>query len=82
MLIWQRQILKRRVLCLQVSPYSYKKVYLMLTNVAECIELAEMHSIEVDFPKTGQHVELNQDQMPDQFPSFMEVTDGYAFDSF
>ncbi|KAH3763783.1 RNA-dependent RNA polymerase 1 [Pelomyxa schiedti] len=44
-----------------------------------CISIAKMHSIEVDFPKTGLHVELPKELRPTSYPSYMEKSDRKSY---
>lgn len=37
----------------------------------KCLQLAQLHSDAVDFPKTGRKVELSRDLVPKQRPDFM-----------
>ena len=38
----------------------------------QCLELAQLHSDAVDFPKTGRKVELPQRLKPRRYPDFMQ----------
>ncbi|RSM03201.1 hypothetical protein CEP52_007537 [Fusarium oligoseptatum] len=38
----------------------------------KCLELAELHSKAVDYPKTGEPATLRRDQQPRKWPHFME----------
>jgi hypothetical protein len=39
---------------------------------AECLELAELHSLAVDFPKKGVPAFMTADLKPKKYPDFME----------
>jgi RNA-dependent RNA polymerase len=47
----------------------------------ECIELAKLHSIAVDFPKTGVAVEIPYHLRPKKYPDFMEKPDKPTYES-
>lgn len=36
--------------------------------------LANLHAVEVDFPKTGKHVEVPQSLLPPTFPNYMHCS--------
>ena len=44
-----------------------------------CLELAQLHSDAVDFPKTGRVVELPHRLMSRKHPDFMDNMHKYAF---
>ncbi|KAF5665654.1 RNA-dependent RNA polymerase SAD-1 [Fusarium heterosporum] len=44
---------------------------------SECLELAELHSKAVDYPKTGDPAMLRRDQNPRKWPHFMEKKNSY-----
>ncbi|KAF4339267.1 RNA-dependent RNA polymerase SAD-1 [Fusarium beomiforme] len=44
---------------------------------AKCLELAELHSKAVDYPKTGDPAILRRDQQPRRWPHFMEKKNKY-----
>ncbi|XP_071927361.1 probable RNA-dependent RNA polymerase 1 isoform X1 [Coffea arabica] len=46
-----------------------------------CLELAELHSIAVDFPKTGVPAEIPSHLRVKEFPDFMEKSDKPMYDS-
>ncbi|KAM0275409.1 hypothetical protein ACHAPA_000271 [Fusarium lateritium] len=43
----------------------------------KCLELAELHSKAVDYPKTGDPAILRRDQQPRKWPHFMEKKNSY-----
>eukprot|EP01113_Clastostelium_recurvatum_P028813 TRINITY_DN3479_c0_g3_i1.p1 TRINITY_DN3479_c0_g3~~TRINITY_DN3479_c0_g3_i1.p1 ORF type:complete len:1094 (+),score=208.84 TRINITY_DN3479_c0_g3_i1:6-3287(+) len=47
----------------------------------ECIQLAELHSIAVDFPKTGRPAKLSNKLQPAYFPDFMEKKRRVSYES-
>ncbi|CCT70275.1 probable RNA-dependent RNA polymerase (RdRP) SAD-1 [Fusarium fujikuroi IMI 58289] len=44
---------------------------------SKCLELAELHSKAVDYPKTGDPAVLRRDQQPRKWPHFMEKKNSY-----
>ncbi|KAI8722183.1 RNA-dependent RNA polymerase [Fusarium sp. LHS14.1] len=46
----------------------------------KCLELAELHSKAVDYPKTGEPATLRRDQQPRRWPHFMEKKQQYHSD--
>ncbi|KAF9772001.1 hypothetical protein IL306_010317 [Fusarium sp. DS 682] len=44
----------------------------------KCLELAELHSKAVDYPKTGDPAILRRDQQPRRWPHFMEKKNKYT----
>ncbi|CAG1975402.1 unnamed protein product [Fusarium graminearum] len=44
---------------------------------SKCLELAELHSKAVDYPKTGNPAVLRQDQQPRKWPHWMEKRHSY-----
>eukprot|EP00118_Oscarella_pearsei_P028510 m.2323 g.2323 ORF g.2323 m.2323 type:complete len:1118 (+) comp8576_c0_seq1:109-3462(+) len=47
----------------------------------KCIKLAEMHSLAVDFPKTGVLPKLTEELRPKAYPDFMEKPDKVSYPS-
>ncbi|CAM1502120.1 Fc.00g041040.m01.CDS01 [Cosmosporella sp. VM-42] len=43
----------------------------------KCLELAELHSKAVDYPKTGDPATMRRDQQPRKWPHFMEKRNSY-----
>ncbi|KAL6659287.1 hypothetical protein ACP70R_003327 [Stipagrostis hirtigluma subsp. patula] len=56
-------------------------LFMLIFASIECIQLAELASIAVDFPKTGKIVTMPQSLRPKMYPDFMGKEDGESYKS-
>lgn len=52
-----------------------------MARSSKCLRLAELHSIAVDFAKTGVPVQVTLDLSPRKYPDFMEKEDKESYES-